>query len=78
MMTSATPTVIEDLKVLLKKGLAKLCPPRIVPREYEVLQFCLSSRESGTQGHYLLVGLSTLSGALAGIGREVPVRWNRE
>jgi hypothetical protein len=62
MMTSAPLTVLEDLKILLKKGLSKLCPPWIVSREYEALQFCLSPGETGTHGHYLLVGLSTLSG----------------
>jgi hypothetical protein len=53
---------LEDLKLLLKEGLAKFCPIGIVPREYEALQLCLSPGEPGTQGHYLLVGLSTLSG----------------
>ncbi len=63
MMTCAPLTFPEDMKLLLKEGLAKLCPIGIVPREYEVLQFCLSPGEPGTQGHYLMVGLSTLSGA---------------
>ncbi len=63
MMTCAPLIVPEDLKLLLKKGMAKLCPPGIVPREYEALQFCLSPGEPGTHGHYLLVGLSPLSGA---------------
>ena len=63
MITCAPLTFFEDLKLLLMKGLAKLCPPCIVPREYAALQFCLSPGEPGTQGHYLLVGLSTLSGA---------------
>jgi len=39
MMTCAPITVHEDLKVLLRKGLSKLCPPGIVIREYEALQF---------------------------------------
>ncbi len=63
MMICAPLTFPEDLKLLLKEGLAKLCPPGIVPREYEAMQFCLSPGEPGTQGHYLLVGLSILSGA---------------
>ena len=48
--------------LLLKEGFAKLCPQGIVSREYETLQFYLSPGEPGTQGHYLPVGLSTLSG----------------
>jgi hypothetical protein len=62
-MTCAPLTYPEDLKLLLKEGLTKLCPICIVPREYEALQFWFSPGEPGTQGHYLLVGLSTLSGA---------------
>ena len=42
MMTCAHLTFPEDLKLILKEGLAKLCPIGIVPREYEALQFCLS------------------------------------
>jgi hypothetical protein len=45
MMTSAPLAFPEDLKLLLKEGLAKLCPVGIVPREYEALQFCLHPRE---------------------------------
>jgi hypothetical protein len=41
MMTCAPLTFPEDLKLLLKEGLAKLCPIGIVPREYEALQFCI-------------------------------------
>ncbi len=48
MMTCAPLTFPEDLKLLLKEGLAKLCPPSIVQREYEALQFCLSPGEPGT------------------------------
>ena len=62
-MTCAPLTVPEDLKLLLKEGLAKLCPIGIVPREYEALQSCISPGEPGTPRHYLLVGLSTLLGA---------------
>jgi hypothetical protein len=61
-MTCAPLTVHEDLKVLLKEGLSKLCPPGIVPREYEALQFCPSPGETCTKSPYLLVGMSTLSG----------------
>jgi len=61
MMTSAPLSFPENLKLPLKEGLAKLCHPRIVPREYETLQFCLSPGEPGTHGHYLMVGLSPLS-----------------
>ncbi len=62
-MTCAPLIFSEDLKLLLKEGLAKLFPIGIVPRDYEALQLCLSSGEPGTQGHYLMVGLSILSGA---------------
>jgi hypothetical protein len=62
MITCAPLTVIEDLKVLLKEGLLKLCPPGIVPREYEALQFCMAPRDFGTHGHYLMVGIFTFSG----------------
>jgi hypothetical protein len=47
-MTCAPLTFLEDLKLSLKEGLAKLCPIGIVPREYEALEFCLSPREHGT------------------------------
>ena len=63
MMTCAPLIFHEVLKLLLEEGMAKLCPIDIVPREYEALQFCLVSGEPRTPGHYLLVGLSTLSGA---------------
>ena len=63
MMTCAPLAFPEDLKLLRKEGLAEICPICIVPREYEALLFCLSPREHGTPGHYLLVGMSTLSGA---------------
>jgi len=63
MMACAPLTFPEDLKLLLEEGLAKLCPPCIMSREYEAIKFCLSPGEPGTQGHYLMVGLSTLSGA---------------
>ena len=51
----------EDFKLLLREGIAKLYPPRIVTREYNSLQFVTAKREPGTHGSYLLVGLSTLS-----------------
>ena len=63
MMTCAPLIFLEDLKILLKEGMMKLCPIGIVPREYEALEFCLSLGEPGTPWHYLLVGLFTLSGA---------------
>ncbi len=63
MMTCAPLTFPEDLKLIFKLGMAKPCPPGIVPREYGALQFCMSPGEPSTQGHYLRIGLSTLSGA---------------
>jgi hypothetical protein len=57
-MTCAPLTAPEDLKVLIKEALIKICPPTHVPKEYEALQFCLSPGEPGTRGNYLWVGLS--------------------
>ena len=53
----------EDLKVLVKKRISKICLPSNVSREYDSIQFCLTPGESGTFGHYLVVGFYTLSGA---------------
>ncbi len=33
----ATLTHPEDLKILIREGIAKLCPPGIVAREYDAL-----------------------------------------
>ena len=60
-MTSAPLAKREDFKLLLREGIAKLCPPGIVTREYNSLQFATAKGEPGTHGSYLLVGLSTLS-----------------
>ncbi len=57
MMTCSTLIHPEDLKILIREGIAKLCPPGIVAREYNALQFVLSLGELGTHGSYLLVGL---------------------
>jgi hypothetical protein len=51
----------EDFKLLLRDDIAKLCPPGIITREYNSMQFATIKGETGTQGSYLLVGLSTLS-----------------
>jgi len=62
-MMSYTPlTVPEYLKVLIREGITKICPPGNVPREYEALRFCLAPGEPGTHEPYLMVGLSTSSG----------------
>ena len=61
MMTSFPLAQPEDLKLLLREGIEKLCPPGIVTREYNSLQFVTEKGETGTQGRYLMVGLSTLS-----------------
>jgi hypothetical protein len=63
MMTLSTLTYHEDLKILTREGIAKLCPPGIVAREYDSLWFIMSPGELGTQGRYLLVGLSSSSSA---------------
>ena len=62
LMTCTPLTVPEDLKVLIREGISKICPLGNVPIEYEGLRFCLAPRELGTHGHCLLVGLSTSSG----------------
>jgi hypothetical protein len=36
-MACAPLTAQEDLKVLIKEGLIKICPPAFVPKEYEAL-----------------------------------------
>ncbi len=61
MMTCAPLAQPEDLKLLLREGIAKLCPPGIATREYASLHIVTAKGEPGTQGSYLLVGLSTLS-----------------
>ena len=70
-MTLAPPTIPKDLKVLIREEISKICPPRNVPREYEALQFCLSLEKPGTQGHHLLVGLSTTFGTHMRFGDEL-------
>jgi hypothetical protein len=47
-MTYSTITHPDDLKILIREGIAKLCPSGIVAREYESLQFILSLGELGT------------------------------
>ena len=61
MMTNAPLAQTEDFKLLLREGIAKLCPPGIVPKEYNSSQFVTAKGETSTQRSYLLVGLSTLS-----------------
>ena len=58
MMTCAPMSAPEDLKVLIKEALVKICPPALVPKEYETLQFRLVSGEANTHGDYLAVGMS--------------------
>jgi hypothetical protein len=53
----------EDLKVLIQEGIAKLYHPGLVPSTYDDIKFCLTPREPGTNGHYLLVGLQAGKGA---------------
>ena len=53
----------EDLNILIREGIAKLCPPGLVPSIYDDIKFCLASGEPGPNGHYLLVGLQTAKGA---------------
>ena len=48
LMICAPLTYPDDIKLLLKEGITKLCSIGIMPREYEALQFCLSPGEPGT------------------------------
>ncbi len=59
MMTNTPVAQPEDFKLLLREGIAKLCPPGIVTWDYDSLQFVTAKGEAGTQGSYLLIGLST-------------------
>jgi len=61
MMTCAPLTAAQDMKVLITEGIAKLCPPDLVPAAYGALKFCSAPGEPGTHCHYLLVGLQTTS-----------------
>ena len=57
-MMTCTPLIApEDLKVLIREGIAKLCPTELVKSSYETLRFFLSPGDQGTQGLHLLVGL---------------------
>ena len=57
MMTCTPLAAPEDLKVLIREGIAKLCPTELVKSSYETLRFFLSPGDQGTQGLHLLVGL---------------------
>ena len=50
MMTCSTLAYPEDLKILIREGIAKFCPPGIVARKYNSIQFILSPGELGTYG----------------------------
>jgi hypothetical protein len=63
-MTCAPLSTREDLKVLIREGIAKLCPLGLASSTYGDIWLCLAPSETGTNGHYLLVGLMTASGAL--------------
>ena len=56
-MTCTPLSPPEDLKVLIREGISKLCTPDLAHSSYVALRFFLSPRESGTTGFYLLVGL---------------------
>jgi hypothetical protein len=59
MMTCSPLSAPEDLKVLLKEGISKLCIPDQVHTAYEALRFFAAPREPGTTGLHLLVGIHT-------------------
>jgi hypothetical protein len=57
MLTCNPLTAPEDLKVLIREGIAKLYPTKLVKPSYEALRFFLSPGDPGTQGLHMLVGL---------------------
>ncbi len=61
MMTCTPLSALEDLKVLIREGLTKICPPDLVKPSYERLRLFLSPGDSGTQGLHLLVGFQVSS-----------------
>ena len=63
LMNCAPLSTPEDLKVLIREGISKLCPPGLVPSTYNDIKLCLAPREPGTNGHHLMVGLQTAKGA---------------
>jgi hypothetical protein len=60
-MTCTPLSAQEDLKVLIREGISKLCPPDLVLPSYEALRFFLSPGKPGTPGLHLLVGLQVAS-----------------
>ena len=48
--------------MLIREGIARLCPPEMVPTAYEMLRFFLAPGELDTTGHYIMVGLQVTSG----------------
>jgi hypothetical protein len=61
-LMKCTPlSALEDLKVLMRESIPKLCPPDFVLPSYEALRFFLSPREPGTTGLHILVGLHVAS-----------------
>jgi hypothetical protein len=59
MMTCSPISAPEDLKVLIKEDIAKLCGPDKVHTAYEALRFFAAPGEPSITGLYLLVGLHT-------------------
>ena len=61
LMTCTSLSSPEDVKVLIREGISKLCPPDQVKTSYEALRFFLSPGDPGTPGHHLLLGLTIRS-----------------
>ena len=55
MMTCSPLSAPEDLKVLIKEGIAKLCNPHQVQTSYEALRLFAAPKEPCATGLYLLV-----------------------
>ena len=63
LMTCTPLSAPEDLKVLIREAISKLCLPYLLQPSYEVLRIFLSHGEPCTTGHHLLVGLQVASEA---------------
>ena len=61
-MTCALLTAPKDLKVLIREEISKIRSPGNVSRKYGSLQFRQAPGKPITQGYFILVGLSILSG----------------
>lgn len=59
LMTCSPLSTPEDLKVLIKEGISRLCTSDQVQASYEALRFFAAPGDPGTTGLHLLIGLQT-------------------